>query len=82
MSVDDAYIRGLIDTIDGLEDIRKFNEGINSFLGDDVTVTSWLDMNLCNLDWGDNPGMIEERTQGLHGSDGLCIILPRRRDEV
>ena len=80
MSVDDAYIRALIDTIDGLEDIRKFNGGIKSSLGDDVTVTTWLDMGICNLNWGDNLGMIEERTQGFDGFDGLCIVLPRRRD--
>lgn len=80
LSVDDAYIRALIDTIDGLEDIRRSKGGCESFLGDDVTITSWLDMGICNLDWGEMLGMIEERTQGFDGFDGLCIILPRRRD--
>ena len=80
LSVDDAYIRALIDTIDGLDDICNFNSGCESFLGDDLTIASWLDMGICALDWGEVLGMIEERTQSFDGFDGLCIVLPRRRD--
>ena len=79
-AVDDTYIRALIDVIDGLEDAGSIKTSRADFLGDDVTITSWLDMGLCEMDWGETLGKIEEKTPKFDGFDGLCIVLPRRRD--
>lgn len=76
----DADIRGLIDIVDGLDDVRKFKNDCNNSLGDDLTITSWVDMGICSLDWGGSLGFAQERTARFDGYDGFCIVLPRRRD--
>lgn len=79
-SVDDANIRALIELVDHVDDVHRIRRRGESSLGNDLTITSWLDMGLCDMDWGGVLGMIEDRTPTFDGFDGLCVVLPRRRD--
>lgn len=79
-SVDETYIRALIDVVDSLEDASSIKPSRTAFLGDDVTITSLLDMGIFEMDWGERLGKIEETTPNFDGFDGLCVVLPRRRD--
>ena len=79
-SVNDRYVRALISAIDDLEDVSSVKANHRNYLGNDLVITSWLELGLCELDWGGKVGMIAERTPKYDGFDGLCIILPRRRD--
>ena len=79
-SVNDKYVRALISAIDELDDISNVRANHERYLNDDVVITSWLHLGLCDMDWGGMLGMIEDSTPRWDGIDGICCILPRRRD--
>ena len=78
--VDDRHVRSLIAAIDGLKDASMVKGARRAYLSDDLTITSWLDFGLNQLNWGGVIGQIEEKTPSFDGYEGLCIVLPRRRD--
>ena len=79
-SVTDASIRSLITTLDGVENSRNCRKDFQPVLGNDVLVSNWSHLGICALDWGKKLGVIDERSVNLSGIDGVCVVLPRRRD--
>ncbi|MCJ1335433.1 hypothetical protein MMC09_000703 [Bachmanniomyces sp. S44760] len=83
-AVDDAYIRNLIKNVDGLADPSVVTPAFKSFLGNDLAITSWLDLGLYDLNWGPavgGTGKIDSVRIPAATFDGLCIILPRTLDD-
>ena len=78
--IDDAFIRNLISAVDALEDPSTVIPAFNSFLGNDLAITSWLDMGIEDFEWG-ALGKVDAVRIPRAAFDGLCIILPRTADD-
>ena len=80
-SIDDAKIRRTISFIEQLSDVALLAPGFKSFLGPDLAITSWADLELRDLDWGPTVGGKAKSVRIVKSQfDGLCIMLPRLAD--
>lgn len=53
--------------------------GWDLFNHKDLTITSWADLDLYQMDWGSKLGRPEFVRFPPSAADGVCIVLPRRR---
>lgn len=75
-ALDDARIRDILALAASLPLITDLKPGFNTFLGADLAITSWRDMGIAPLDWGEGIGKVESVRIPGAGFDGLCIVLP------
>ncbi|KAL8741920.1 MAG: hypothetical protein Q9190_005530 [Brigantiaea leucoxantha] len=80
-AINDSKIRQTISFIEQLPDTGLLIPGFKTFLGPDLAITSWADLGLNKLDWGQAVGNQADciRLPNAH-FDGLCIILPKFGD--
>lgn len=55
--------------------------GWDLFNHKDLSITSWADLDLYQMDWGSDLGQPEFVRFPTSAADGVCIVLPRRRGE-
>ncbi|KAL9103503.1 MAG: hypothetical protein Q9163_001459 [Psora crenata] len=81
-SIDDAYIRSLIHTVDGLQNVKLVSPAFNRLVDKDLAITSWAELGLYDLDWGNTigGGKVEFVRIPKAAFAGLCIVLPRMSD--
>jgi hypothetical protein len=66
--------------MDRVDDPRSLFVGWDLFGSRDVTITSWADMDLYNVDFGEGMGKPELlRLPYTDSADGVAIVLPRKR---
>lgn len=53
--------------------------GWDLFNHKDLTITSWANLDLYQMDWGSGLGQPEFVRLPFSAADGVCIVLPRRR---
>lgn len=78
-AVDPTFIRNIIGLVSGLPDVTALVPGFD-MLGPDLAVTSWRDMDLVGLDWGERIGEVESVRIPKIAFDGACIVLPELKD--
>ena len=81
ISIDNDRIQRTISFIEKLPDVSLVVPGFKNFLGPDLAITSWADLEVCDLDWGEALGgrAVNFRIPKAQ-FDGLCIILPQKAD--
>ncbi|KAL9128892.1 MAG: hypothetical protein Q9217_002514 [Psora testacea] len=81
-SVDDPYIHKLIHIIDNLHDATLISPAFKSFLGKDLAITSWAELDLYDIEWGMDigGGKMDSVRIPKAAFDGFCIVLPRMSD--
>ena len=82
LGVNDGVIRSLIDLVDSLEDLSSISVVFKP-LTLDVAITSWIEMGVYELDWGEaiGGGKADYIRLTRVAFDGLCIVLPRKGKE-
>ena len=80
-AIDDTKIRNTISFIEQLSDVSLLAPGFRNFFGPDLAITSWAELGLSTLDWGEAVGGQAVCVRIPKASfDGLCIILPKLQD--
>lgn len=74
-----AHVAEVTDLIDRAPDISDVSPGWDAFHGADLTITSWANMGLYDADFGDEVGKIQLMRVPWMATDGLLIVLPRKR---
>ena len=79
LGVSDGTIRSLIDLVDSLESLCSISVAFKPCTLD-LAITSWIEMGMYELDWGDaiGGGKMEYIRLTQAAFDGLCIVLPRK----
>ena len=74
-----SHISSLIQFADAIPDLSTLLPGWNFFNGPDVSITSWANFDLYQMDFGAALGKLEVVRIPYIPLDGLVVILPRRR---
>lgn len=80
--IDARHIREVCGIIEGLEDHRSLFPGWELFGSRDLFITSWADLNMYELDFGDDFGKPQFVRTPYAQADGNVIILPRKRSVI
>lgn len=78
--IDNDRIQDAIALINSIPNVTDLKPAFNSFLGPDLAITSWRDMELVGLDWGAGIGKVEAVRLPNVAFDGLCVVLPALAD--
>jgi hypothetical protein len=77
--IDARHIREVCSIAEGLEDYRSIFPGWELFESRDLFITSWADLRMYELDFGDGLGKPQFVRTPYAQVDGNVIILPRKR---
>lgn len=78
--VDHQHMQGLISLINSLATPADLQPNMNCFLGLDLAMTSWRDMGISALDWGQGIGKVERLRVLATAFDGIILVLPALED--
>lgn len=74
------HVQGLISLINSLSTPADLQPDMNCFLGPDLAMTSWRDMGISGLDWGQGIGKVERLRVLATAFDGIILVLPALED--
>ena len=74
------HVQGLISLINSLTTPADLQPNMNCFLGPDLAMTSWRDMGISGLDWGEGVGKVERLRVLATAFDGIILVLPALED--
>ena len=80
--IDTRHIAEVHSLVDGVDDYRSVFPGWDLFGSRDLTITSWADLDLYDMDFGVGIGKAEFVRLPYMEADGVCLILPRKGDRV
>lgn len=78
--VNHDHVQELISLINSLSLPADLQPDMNCFLGPDLAMTSWRDMGISGLDWGQGIGKVERLRALAIGFDGIILVLPALED--
>ncbi|PLB49852.1 hypothetical protein P170DRAFT_193072 [Aspergillus steynii IBT 23096] len=78
-AINSRHIAEVYQLIEGVEDCRSLFPGWDLFGSRDLTITSWADLELYDLDFGDAMGKPKFVRVPYLEADGVAIVLPRQR---
>ena len=76
------YIAEVFSLVNRVEDYRSVFPGWDLFGSRDLTITSWADLDFYDMDFGAGIGKAEYMRLPYMEADGVCLILPRKRDRA
>ncbi|KAI0385507.1 transferase family-domain-containing protein [Hypomontagnella monticulosa] len=77
--INSRYVAEVCSLVEKMEDYRAIFPGWDLFNSRDLTITSWANLDLHELDFGENIGKPTFVRPPYVEADGVCIIMPRKR---
>ncbi|KAH8680092.1 transferase family-domain-containing protein [Tricladium varicosporioides] len=77
--INSRHIAQVYSLVERVDDYRSISIGWDAFSGRDLTITSWADLELYDMDFGPELGKPNFVRIPYTEADGVCIVLPRKR---